>query len=71
MPSRLSSRSHDEDTNGLNTDGAVAHEAGRQIACSFADYASDLRAWLDLNLESRRARGAGDGPGRQEASGAG
>lgn len=70
MPNRLA-RKHDEDTDpvppsrpGLQRQAvpSPADEAGKQLACLMADYAADIRAWLDLNLPHRRPgglRGAG------------
>jgi hypothetical protein len=50
MPPRLV---RDEDTD-RNLPPLWEAEAVKQIACGYADYQRRIRAWLDLNLESRR-----------------
>lgn len=72
MPHTTVSRATNEDTDrGVRgSREMVEREAGKQLACAFALYANKIRAWLDLNLESRRPDSAA-GPATRKASGTG
>lgn len=57
MPDIIARYDEDTDRNDRQRKQGGAQEAVKVLACAYADYARDVRAWLDLNLESRRPDG--------------